>query len=118
MITTWEIYWITRLDIINVISGILFIIPAGIFLFSPLLCEAIFDGDWGEFWKFVRKIIAIPIIALILFIFLPNTKDAVAIYIIPKIANNEQIQKLPGNAATFLNKKFEEWIDGMIKKKE
>jgi H+/Cl- antiporter ClcA len=44
----------------------------------------------------------------------PSTKEMVAIYMIPKVANNEQIQKLPDNTAKFLNAQLELWIKKII----
>jgi hypothetical protein len=121
MITAWDIYWITRLDSINTFLATIFFIPLGIgcltLMFYPILKMDVFDGEENKFRKFNKVLFKIlPIYILIvgtIFCIFPNTKEAVAIYLIPKIANNEQVQKLPDNAMKFLNGKLEEWINDM-----
>jgi len=125
MITSWDIYWITRLDLLNVVcialltgSGIVLII-----IFINIFGEDLVEALWKEDSLLItRKIIKIGglvfILSLLSFILIPSTKEAVAIYMVPKIANNEQVQKLPDNAMKFLNGKFKEWINDMEGKKE
>jgi hypothetical protein len=64
------------------------------------------------------SIVAVGSVFLLIGLFTPSTKEMVAIYMIPKIVNNEQVQKLPDNAMKFLNGKFEEWINDMAGKKK
>jgi len=69
----------------------------------------------------MKKLIVTTIIAIPFWIgaiLVPTTKEAVAIYMIPKIANNEQVQKLPDNAMKFLNGKLEAWINDMADKEK
>jgi hypothetical protein len=117
MITGWEIYWITRLDAILVVFGTL----AALFLIA-LLCFALIagaEGCRGETYKRWIFRLALPaIVFVIITALIPSTKTAVAIYVIPKIANNEQVQKLPDNAVKFLNTKLEAWINETLKEKE
>ena len=48
----------------------------------------------------------------------PSTKEFAAIYLIPKIANNEQVQKVPDNLLKLLNAKLEDWINDVGKKEQ
>ena len=49
----------------------------------------------------------------------PSTKEMAAIYLIPKIANNQHIQQIPDKALTVLEKYLDEWIkDQLVKKGE
>jgi len=121
MITAWDVYWITRLDDIQILFAIMIIalIMVGVVGGVATVAGNLWDEDcWPcvkKLWK--RGIVSFFVICLFS-IFIPSTKTAVAIYIIPKIASNEQVQKLPDNAMKFINGKFEEWINGMVEKKK
>lgn len=117
MITSWDIYWITRLDSIN-----MFLILFGLFLPFTILFW-MWTGDEKEndelyYRKSIFSTIAISIIFLSSACFLPSTKEAAAIYLIPKIVNNQQVQKIPDNAIKLLNVKLEQWIDDTMKIKK
>lgn len=117
MITSWDIYWITRLD---GLTG-LFLAIAIILFTAAFICLPMGDVGKGEIFYYKKWIIGLfcaGFIFYILYIFTPSTRSFAAIYLIPKIVNNEQIQKLPDNAATLLNAKMEQWIDDtMVSKK-
>jgi len=66
-------------------------------------------------WKRYRRISSL-IIGFIIFLgisisAIPTTKEFAAIYLIPKVVNNEQVQKLPDNAVRLMNEKLEQWIE-------
>jgi len=73
---------------------------------------------WLKVWKWWRRIL-IPVfcVSLALNIFLPNTKQAVAIYVIPKVINaasqNKELMELPQDvvrvAKLYLNKMMVKW---------
>jgi len=120
MITSWQIYWITRLDSLNVALAIIWIALAiasvamiiGAFVYS-------LDDELEQYPVGVMKKITITTVAvLLLSIFIPSTKEVAAIYLIPKIANNEQVQKLPENFVKLLNVKMEQWMNNQIDKKK
>ena len=118
MITGWEIYWITRLDALCVfffLSGVTFIVCAPL---VAIFLDDFFDAGRKKRAMGVAVSLVVGIAFLIVAVMTPTTNQAVAIYMIPKIVNNEQVQKLPDNAMKFLNGKFEEWINGMVEKKE
>lgn len=119
MITSWDIYWITRLDGLNFFVGVIAVIS--IITATTLLIIRIASDDYFP-WehKFIKTwfrpmftAVIVAVMCIVISIFVPSTKEAVAIYMIPKIVNNEQVQKLPDNAMKFLNGKLEEWIAGM-----
>ena len=64
--------------------------------------------------RFIAPSFALGLVFIVVWAFIPSTKEACAIYLIPKIANNEQVQKIPENALRLLNAKLEEWIDEQI----
>jgi hypothetical protein len=116
MITSWDVYWITRLDAIGIVLGIFVTIFTVLSIFAWI--PTITDDFVPEIKRFYKLAVVVLIVSLLGFAFIPSTKEAAAIYMIPKIVNNEQVQKLPDNAMKFLNGKFEEWINDMADKKK
>lgn len=115
MITGFDIYLMTRLDsIIGLSLGISIVGWIGILITGII---AAVNHDFGDDITLMKKILKIstPIVLFftLLALFVPSSKEAAAIYLIPKIANNEQVQQLPENAMKVLNLKLQEWIKGM-----
>jgi len=114
MITAWDIYWITRLDgikecfvplvIIGVVGTICFFIGGAVNYFSD-------DKPLGKkIWSFLFITIPVLLIGMASAALIPSTKTAIAIYAIPKIANNESVQQIPVNFAKLINAKLQEWM--------
>ena len=106
-----EIYWITRLDHINIFLGILLAISI-VALFT--LCINFlfeYDGDKERLGKVAKNIcfISIPVIIVptLFLIFIPTTKEAYQIYgiggTIDYIKSNKEAQKIPDKAIKALN---------------
>lgn len=58
----------------------------------------------------IKKVFCVLILSITLLLLIPTKKEALAIYIIPKIVNNESIQQMPGTALKsmeYLNLIFE-----------
>ena len=137
----WTIYLFTRLDVVQFAAGMLLffcfaaIVAAAICHFMSLgdvekwharVKDRPSDEDYRGYlvealgWEKVRTRvfhIGIPLASLLLLVvcLVPNTKEAVAIYLLPKIANNEQVQQLPDKAMQFMNGKLDEWLKDMQK---
>lgn len=122
MITSNMIYWITRLDgfcaafeILAFVCGILLAIAVIFFIFNRV-------EENEEHYKVTATCLGIIVPVFLFFIFAsvmtPNTKQAVAIYAIPKIANNEDMQEIPANTAKFLNEKLKDWIESTLEEKK
>lgn len=112
MITESTIYWITRLTGIN-IGLILFGVLFGAF---GIICTIAWHVDWMDnrqreiFRKHVKHPVLIGVLGVVLLvsaIFVPTTKQACAILIIPKIVNNEQLQEIPQKLLGLAD----EWVD-------
>ncbi len=126
MITQSMIYWITRLDTaVSIFVGIS--VLAGVCLFASIIgfiaCRVLEDEkDFPIKWIARTRHYLIFAISFAIFacggqLLIPTTNQAVAIYTIPIIANNEDIQEMPANTAKFLNEKLKDWIESTLKEK-
>ena len=124
MITEGMVYWITRLDgLCNfcneaaIVFFVLFIIAVIAACITYGFWKIEDDSEAEIIHKMTRKtikiILPIWIIMLAGSLFIPTTKEAVAIYMIPKIAANEDVAKIPPKLAEFARKQLEEWIDDL-----
>lgn len=103
-ISTFELYLILKLtDIIEAfyvieIMSVIALVFYGIF--GALHIDTEYGGDKkAELWKGYKKRLAkytsIIIGAVIFTSFIPSTKQIAALYILPPVINNEQVQQLP-----------------------
>lgn len=113
--SAWEVYLFTRLSAVNIISVILLVVFG---LTGFLLTLFGFIEEEPEQKKLGKWSLFIAGISMLLLVIIPTTKEAAAIYLIPKLINNEQVQKIPENAAKLLNAKLDEWIEDSLGKKE
>lgn len=119
VVTPWFMYWFTRLDAINGLFHIFavlgFIALFGIgFIFG--LSSAMEGKDYFKKFKLWRWMISLTILATIGsigMVLTPTTKEAATIFLVPAIANNEQVQKVPKNALNVLNEKLEQYLEDL-----
>lgn len=111
--TGWEIYWFTRLDAIHRFFVITLIVLS--IAIPSVGMMAHMEGFWGKVRKWIFAGLIIAVISGLGLMFIPTTKEAAVIYLLPKIANNEQVQKVPENFVKLLNTKMEEWMKDTIK---
>jgi hypothetical protein len=123
----WLMYLILKLDdvattfgVISVV-GLLFATIATIFLvITTVFC--ICDGYTKEDCNFLTKaaplvkkylirLWIVVVVCGVLSTFLPTTKQAAAIYFIPKVINNKQVRKMPNKLVVLAN----DWMDEQIK---
>ena len=68
----------------------------------------------------LSKILRMPILIFLLLLgtntFLPSSKEAAAIYIIPKIVNNEKFQGMANNGLQVLEALSEQWSNDILDK--
>lgn len=107
VLTSGDIYWITRLDSMNdTLGGFIVLLSVVIaVLFFIWMFSSIAGSDCGEdddnnirARKCIKPMIWLNI-ALVLVIvakvFVPTTKEAAAMVVLPKIVNNEKVQQIP-----------------------
>ncbi|MHA1232581.1 MAG: hypothetical protein ACTSPQ_18270 [Candidatus Helarchaeota archaeon] len=129
MINAFDIYLISQLDTFVMwfgIFGILFT-TAGITLVLVYACNISnphFYEDEGEalFLNKCREIGKVLIIISCIFIttsiFLPSSKTVVAMFVVPKIVNNEDVQEMPQNVFKLMNEKLKEWTKDVLETEE
>jgi hypothetical protein len=106
---------------ISIISGFIMLISLGFYFFYTGIdeyrnrpkkvtekYEAIVKTNCGKILKIV-----IPIFFLFInfSLFCPSSKTISAMYLIPKMAQNKDMQEIPKKSAELLNAKLDEWID-------
>jgi hypothetical protein len=126
MITAWQIYLITRLDaLIGVSVGIL-IFTGLVIIVTLVKWQTDSDNyDWEDnkenlvpiFKKWLKIEFALLIMSLFVIVTIPSSKEAAAILIIPKIANNEHVQNIPNKTLELVEKQLDQWIQNIEKKK-
>ena len=123
----WIMYLVLKLD--EITTGLRMVSQVGLFLCGIATfiliamicyhrsashvakdCWFLTSGALNAKKYLIRTGIAI-IICGALSIFLPTTKQAAAIYFVPKVLNNKQIQKMPNKLVTLAN----DWMDEQIK---
>ena len=118
--TTWQLYWITRLD--NVVSFFDFV--TALFCFVLILIGGIWllktlDDDMNEeekkefnkiMWKYFFRGLIISSIFIIIDIFIPTQKDILTIYSAEWATNSAEVKKLPDNTVKAINKLLGDYI--------
>lgn len=118
MITISQMYWLTRMDIVNEVCScilliLIFLVP--FFAFVGYMIADSFSSDsrcsyvsWLKKYVILLWLFALMISTSVI-IFMPTTKEMAAILIVPKIANSEKVQ-------TVGNKLYDlavEWMDNL-----
>lgn len=86
--STWDIYWLTRMDSIHHFFAGMFAIF--LFCFCLGLCIHLIEEQFTKFQVWTVGIITL--LCSFGLVLTPTTNEMAAIMIIPKIANNEDIQ--------------------------
>lgn len=112
MITGWEIYLFTRLNGIIIVCNIVFVISFLAVVVGLIIIFATAGdthrGDEHKLGLRLKNAALIPmIISLCGLIFIPTSNQAAAIYVVPKLSNNEIAQKLPNE----IHEAFKIWLN-------
>lgn len=125
----WFMYWFTRLDALNSLfvgisipSIISLIIGSCFYVGISLVGKIENDENLISVGNQIRSLL-IYVIMPLLFIgalgstLIPTTKEAAAIYLVPKIVNNEELQKIPDNFLKLINEKMESYFNDVLEEK-
>ena len=100
-ISAWDIHLLTRLKGLNFILAFATVIPLMIALIH-------FVFNQGEINGLVKRFVVSALVACLLWIFIPNEREAAAMYVLPKLVNNEAAQNLPKDLAALVHDWAEE----------
>lgn len=104
----WMIYIIGSIDGFLGVLGFVMIASLSA---AGMLALLIGNGDVDEDkWPVVKKLIVTSIVSAIIFVATPNSKTIAAMYLLPKIAANEHVQRIPDKALTVLEKKLDAYL--------
>ena len=116
--SAWTIYFLVMLDSICMLWTVFTIVSLLAFVINLIVMVNCFENNnYVEKWctKFTTKNWYRFLIAFLFFItcatLTPTTKQMCAIYVIPKIANNERLRDIGDKSMTLVEKKFEEWVN-------
>lgn len=115
-----EIYWLTRLDGINILLTIILIICIVTSIVAGcahiIICDDSFIDDyWKKLWiKLFKHCFLLTIIVSLVYVLTPTTKEAFAIWgvggTIDYIQSNEKIKELPDKVVNALDL----WVDDYL----
>ena len=124
MITPFQIYLISIADslaipfFIIVAASIIGSVICGIWWATRIADGYNTDDDDKIITKKARKstltLFLIAIVTSFVCVFIPDTKTLIAMYTIPPIVNNKEVQKLPENLVKFAN----DYLEKLDKKEE
>lgn len=112
--TQWQLYWLTRLDIIGAMATILSILSAiaSFLALMSFVADAI-DGRTDPYsLRYLKYALPVFLFFGLLCMFTPSTKEMAAILIVPKIVNNQKVQQMPDKLLDLAN----QWIDQLSPK--
>lgn len=107
MITPWEIYWVLQLDSISVFLTIIFdcmIVAAfGTLFIGALITDRGWcpsnkqDAQWASVKKLSLRLFIACVVPGLITAFIPSTKTAAAMVVVPQIINSPTIQHEAGD---------------------
>lgn len=114
MITESTLYWITRLDGINSLLSFisfLFLIISVFCLLGIFIHKLDEDDVMAKFLS--NKVYAIPlcILFITLKVLTPTTKEMAMIYVIPKVANSDFVEKVGSRGDQLMDMAFDKLED-------
>lgn len=124
MITTTQMYWITRLDgivtLLAILASFICVVSAIMFVIGRSDCSAVKQWSWDtdksiavrhEFGRKLCKaslmMFPVGVMLYIILVMIPTTKQMATILIVPRIANSEKVQQ----AGNKLYDLAVEWMD-------
>jgi hypothetical protein len=93
-ISPWTIYWVMQLDSIGMAAG--FLSFAGAFGLVGLWVFVVTEADSLAGYLAASAATLVWLVVLTAAIFLPSTRTAAAMFVIPAVANNQTIQREAG----------------------
>jgi hypothetical protein len=99
--------------IFSIVSTSLMIITAFIYLLMGDDCER--KEKKTDYFQQAAKFFKLSIVSFLILVpltfLIPNTKQAVAIWLTPKIVNNEQVQEVPQKGLDILTEHMKQYLE-------
>ena len=112
--THFEMYLFTRLDnlctVLCVTAFSLIVVLILLSIFYGVSRMDRHDDVAEKCLQGVKKTLLPAIVFVLLAVAVPTQKEAAAIYLIPKLVNNEQVQDIAGKSLDILTLKLNEWV--------
>lgn len=114
--TETQIYWLITLPkLANGIGIFLTVFGVGVAFLIFAFFAVSNDGyhepiKWESLKKYFNWSIFSAILGALMLTFIPSAKELVAIYAIPKVVNNEQVQAIPEKLLELANLKLDDLI--------
>ena len=110
----WIIYLFGVLDNLQYVLIPIFVLSAIVILICALYSTSFELGLDESERKAISKtrslFTKVLCAALLLAIFVPDSKTVAAMYLIPKISENKQLNQIPDKVLNILNKKLDDWV--------
>lgn len=105
MITPFQMYLLLMLDGICVVTAIITIVLAFITFIIGVMSVAsdVNEEDQKCARKFLKYLVPVFMLSLSASVFIPNTKQAATIFLVPKVLNNEKVQDIGQNGLDLAN---------------
>jgi len=122
-ISAWDVYWIMRLDGIK--EGLTALFPIGLFLlfisgFLTVACWVNDDKNELPIKKAVKCYIAIASIwafFMLSNLFIPTTREAATIFVLPRVANSKMVMEEIPKEAREIYGLAKQWFEKSVKEK-
>lgn len=116
MITTTQVYWLTRLDGIGALGIIMTVLGLLVTTFATLVYACCFNALEVDVRRVIRNVLRVSASALTIGIaidvFVPDTKEMAAILVVPRIANSESLTGVADGIKTLAVEWLEELRPG------
>lgn len=119
----WMIYLIGVLDNFACVVSALRVFAIIVFVSATVIYILMkYDGYYEEEQAKLYKLLVKSGISLLIItpiaIFTPSSKTVAAMYLLPKIAENKNINQVPDKLLQVFNAKLDEWVKELSKKEE
>lgn len=116
MITTTQMYWLTRLDVLETLGVLFAAFGAFLSIFLAFVLTVGADDLKDNVARILRRLLRIMVTAFVIgcltSAFVPNTKEMAAIWVVPKLANSESVSEIADGIKTLAVEWLEELRPG------
>lgn len=116
MITTTQMYWLTRLDAIGALSTVMIVLGVGVTVSATVIYAStlvtLSENERRVLRNILRVFISTLVLGIAVNVFVPNTKEMAAIWVVPKLANSESLSDIADGVKTLATEWLEELRPG------